>query len=266
MNILRRELAPIHAEGWSLIDTTAKEILAASLSARKFVDFDGPHGLAHAAVPTGRLKVVKETKGNELGFGLHQVQPLAETRVHFDLSIWELDNLMRGAKDIALDALIEACRTAAAFEESAVFDGLAEAGITGLHQAAASKPVALSLDCNALSDAVAEAQLRLLKAGAGGPANLVVNPAIGRFLNHSTPGGSLCELVAKQIGGSVITSQAVKDALLVCARGGDLVLTVGQDFAIGYRSHTTTAVNLFLTESFTFRAIAPEALVGFVLK
>jgi uncharacterized linocin/CFP29 family protein len=266
MNILRRELAPIPAEGWSLIDATAKETLAASLSARKFVDFDGPHGLAHAAVPTGRLTLVKETKGNELGYGLHQVLPLAETRVHFDLSIWELDNLIRGAKDIALDGLVQACRTAAAFEESAVFDGLEAAGITGLHQAAPGNPIALALECNAAADAVGEAQGRLLKAGVGGPAHLVVNPALCKFLNHSIPGGSLGQLIAQQIGGSVITSAAVKDALLVSARGGDLELSVGQDFAIGYRSHTTTTVNLFLTESFTFRVIAAEALVKFVVK
>lgn len=257
-------LAPIGAEGWSLIDAAAKETLSANLSARKFVDFDGPHGLAHAAVPTGRLSVVKETRGNELGYGLHQVLPLAETRIHFDLSIWELDNLSRGAKDIDLAPLVEACRNAAAFEETAVFDGLEAAGITGLHQVVAEQPIAL--ECDAVVDAVAEAQARLLKAGVCGPAHLVVNPDICMFLNHSAPGGSLRALIAKQVGGSVIASASVKDALLVAARGGDLELTVGQDFAVGYQSHTTTTVSLFLTESFTFRVIAPETLVGFVLK
>jgi uncharacterized linocin/CFP29 family protein len=42
-------------------------------------------------------------------------------------------------------------------------------------------------------------------------------------------------------------------------------LTVGQDFAIGYHDHTTTEVNLFITESFTFQVVAPEALVRFSL-
>jgi uncharacterized linocin/CFP29 family protein len=40
-------------------------------------------------------------------------------------------------------------------------------------------------------------------------------------------------------------------------------LTVGQDFAIGYHGHTAAEVNLYITESFTFRVIEPEAVVGF---
>jgi uncharacterized linocin/CFP29 family protein len=57
----------------------------------------------------------------------------------------------------------------------------------------------------------------------------------------------------------------VKDALLVASRGGDVELTVGQDFAIGYHSRTVAEISLFLTESFTFRVITPEALVGLTL-
>jgi uncharacterized linocin/CFP29 family protein len=51
----------------------------------------------------------------------------------------------------------------------------------------------------------------------------------------------------------------------VANRGGDLELTVGQDFAIGYHSHSANEISLFVTESFTFRVIAPEAIIGFKL-
>jgi len=266
MDILRRELAPISPEGWSLIDTTAKETLCANLSGRKFVDIDGPHGIAYAASPLGRLTVVKETSGKDLGYGIHRVQPLAETRVHFDLPIWELDNLARGAKDINLDALMAACRTAAAFEETAVFDGLEPAGIAGLHQAVAGHTLPLSLAADAITEEVREGQMELAAAGAAGPMNLVVNEAICKFLSHAIPGGVLRDIIEKQVGGSVIYSAAVKDAILVAGRGGDAVLTIGQDFAIGYHGHNVTTVNLFLAESFTFRVVTPEAMVGFTLR
>jgi uncharacterized linocin/CFP29 family protein len=265
MDILRRELAPISPEGWSLIDTTAKDTLSAKLSGRKFVNIDGPHGIAHAAAPLGRLKVIKDTSGKDLGYGVHSVLPLVETRVHFDLPIWELDNLARGAKDINLDSVIEACSTAAAFEEAAVFDGLEPAGIAGLHQAVAGHTVPLTLAADALIDAVREAQMQLIAAGVTGSLYLVANAAICKFLAHAIPGGVLHDIVEKQIGGSVIFSSSVKDALLVAGRGGDAELTVGQDFAIGYHGHNVTTVNLFLAESFTFRVVTPEALVGFVL-
>jgi uncharacterized linocin/CFP29 family protein len=44
-------------------------------------------------------------------------------------------------------------------------------------------------------------------------------------------------------------------------RGGDFELTVGQDFSVGYLSHTPSSVRLYLQESFTFRVLAPEAAV-----
>jgi uncharacterized linocin/CFP29 family protein len=51
--------------------------------------------------------------------------------------------------------------------------------------------------------------------------------------------------------------------MLLANRGGDLELTVGQDFSIGYHHHNSEEIFLFLTESFTFRVIAPEAIVWF---
>ena len=44
-------------------------------------------------------------------------------------------------------------------------------------------------------------------------------------------------------------------------RGGDSELVVGQDFSIGYQSHSATEVNFYITETFTFRVITPEAFV-----
>jgi uncharacterized linocin/CFP29 family protein len=38
---------------------------------------------------------------------------------------------------------------------------------------------------------------------------------------------------------------------------------LGQDISIGYSHHDSREIHLFMTESFTFRVIAPEALVGF---
>lgn len=63
----------------------------------------------------------------------------------------------------------------------------------------------------------------------------------------------------------MIYSELAQDAFLVAARGGDIELSVGQDLAIGYHSHSTEAINLFITESFTFRVIAPEAIIGYTL-
>jgi uncharacterized linocin/CFP29 family protein len=265
MNILRRELAPISPEGWGLIDAAAKEALQAKLSARKFVDIDGPHGFAHAAVGLGRLTVVAETGPKTLGYGIHQVLPLVETRIPFALPIWELDNLARGAKDVDLSPVLDASAAAADFEESAVFAGLEPAGIVGVQQAAKDSLLTMPLEPDAVIDAVSAAQTKLLKAGIVGAAHLVVSEAVGKYLARVTASGTLRAIVEKQIGASVIVSAFVTGALLVAARGGDLVLTLGQDFAVGYQGRDDTTVGLYLTESFTFRVVTPAAVVGFSL-
>jgi uncharacterized linocin/CFP29 family protein len=265
MDILRREIAPIEPVGWSLIDTAAKEALTARLSARKFADIDGPHGIDYAAEPLGRLKIVKEDAPGGLGYGIHQVLPLVEVRRFFDLPIWEMDNLVRGAADVNLDPLIAACRSAAEFEDAAVYDGLKPAGIVGLNQVAGEKNVPLKLTADGVVDAIGEAKHRLIEAGIDAAAHLVASPAVWKYLSRITPAGVLREVVEKQLGGSVVRSAAVKGALLVASRGGDAILTLGQDFAVGYHSHTATKVSLFLTESFTFRVATPEALVGFAV-
>ena len=243
MDLLRRELAPVSPEGWAQIDEIARQTLTANLSGRKFLDLAGPFGIDYAAVPLGRLSIPKNAKSEKVGYGIHQLLPLVETRVSFTLQTWELDNIERGAKDIALEALAAACREIAAFEEKAIYGGLVPASIVGLREIVEGKELPLRLDSDAFIEALAEAQARMLKDGVEGPADL-----------------------EKQLGGKVVYSEFVSDALLVAARGGDAELTIGQDLAIGYHGHTSTEVNFFLTESFTFRVIAPEAIRGFSLK
>jgi uncharacterized linocin/CFP29 family protein len=265
MNFLRRELAPISPQGWSAIDSMAKIALAANLSGRKFVDVDGPHGLDHACVPLGSIAMPEGQEGATVRYGVHQVLPLVETRADFNLSVWELDNLERGAKDLQLDALVNSCLEIATFEEKAIYEGFAPGDIVGLQQAVKGGKIPILLDVNAVVDAVSEAQVQMLKGGVKGPANLVVSPALWKFLNRCTAGGTLRSVIESQISGHVIYAEYVKDALLVASRGGDVELTVGQDFAIGYHSRTVAEISLFLTESFTFRVITPEALVGLTL-
>ncbi len=263
MDLLRRDLAPISPQGWSEIDSMAKETLVANLSGRKFIDVDGPHGIGHSCVTLGRLSIPKTQKGEKVGYGIHQVQPLVEGRVNFSLETWELDNIERGAKDIELDSLVAACREIAMFEEKAIYGGFDPGHITGLQKTVKGNEISLSLDMDSIVDAVSEGQTRMLKDGVKGPASLVVSAAIWKFLARTTPGGTLRSIVERQIAGPVIYSEFVKDAWLVSGRGGDLELTVGQDLAVGYHSHTAGEINLFVTESFTFRVIAPEVLVGF---
>jgi uncharacterized linocin/CFP29 family protein len=244
----------------------AKETLIANLSCRKFVDLDGPHGIDHTCINLGRLSVPKKQESGNVGYGIYQVQPLIEARVNFSLETWEMDNVERGAKDIRLDSLVTACREIALFEEKAIYNGFKPSAIVGLLDTVKGSELSMKLEMDSIVDAVSEGQTKLLEEGVDGPTNLVVNPKIWKFLARTTPGGTLRSILETQIGGNVIYAALPQDALLVAARGGDFELTVGQDLAVGYHNHSTTGINLFVTESFTFRVVTPEALIGFKLK
>ena len=68
------------------------------------------------------------------------------------------------------------------------------------------------------------------------------------------------------IGGNVLISHFNKNSFLLSERGGDYELVIGQDYTLGYDSHTTEKVKLFITGSFTFRVLSNEAIVVFSRK
>lgn len=265
MDILRREIAPVSASGWEMIDETARETLTANLSVRRFADVNGPFGIGFTGLNLGRLKIGKGDGKDGVQFGTYIIQPLVEARKSFSLKTWELDNLERGAKDIELESLVKACRSMAAFEENAVYRGLESAGIRGLAESAAGEPIAVRGEFKSILDGVLDAKNRMISEGIKGESNLVVNSDIWKILAQPAPGGSYRDAIEREIGGKVIFSSYVDGALLASARGGDLELVLGQDFAIGYHHHTSEEIFLFITESFTFRVITPEALVVFAL-
>ena len=65
----------------------------------------------------------------------------------------------------------------------------------------------------------------------------------------------------------IIWAPAVKGgAVLMSTRGGDYELTVGQDLSIGYASSDSKTVELYLTESFTFRVLEAKAAISICLR
>ena len=49
---------------------------------------------------------------------------------------------------------------------------------------------------------------------------------------------------------------------MLTTRGGDFALYLGQDISIGYLSHDTNSVELYLQESMTSLAFTSEAVVA----
>ncbi|HEY3593204.1 MAG TPA: family 1 encapsulin nanocompartment shell protein [Polyangiaceae bacterium] len=263
MDLLKRQLAPIMPEAWKAIDDEAKRVLKLNLAARKVVDFVGPHGWTFAAVNTGQLALLPEQPMPEVSAGIRVVQPLVEIRTPILLDIMELDSLARGAHNPDLGAVVRAAERIARTEDTAIFHGYGAGRIVGIVEASPHPPVPVSTIAD-WPRAIVMAKEVLRASGVGGPYALVLGPKAYDALSAASEDGyPLRKRIERGlIDGPIVWAPALEGAVLLSMRGGDFELTVGQDLSIGYAFHEKHSVELYLTESFTFRVLEGSAAIS----
>lgn len=262
MDLLKRELAPILPEAWSLIDAEATRVLRLNLAGRKVVDFKGPFGWTCGSVNTGRLRLLEQQPFEGVSAGIRIVQPLVEVRTPIVLDMLELDTVARGADDPDLSAVVRASEHIARVEDHAIFNGYPEASIAGIIPSSPHTPITVDRTA-AWPEAVVRAKEVLRTAGISGPYALALGPAAYDEISAASEDGyPLRKRIETQIlDRPLVWAPAIKGAVLVSVRGGDFELTVGQDLSIGYAHYQRSQVELYLTESFTFRVLEPAAAV-----
>jgi uncharacterized linocin/CFP29 family protein len=260
---LNRDLAPMSDAVWQRVEREARDVLKLQLAARRLVDFAGPLGWSHSAVDLGRVEPVSGFESSRAAFRRRVVRPLVELRVPFELERSELERIERGAASVDLDPLRDAAREFAAAEDSALFDGLPDAGIPGLIPDATHPGVALPDDPIELPGAVSEALEQLRQAGVGGPYGVALGPAAYAALARTVgPGGyPVMKHLQQLIDRPVVWAPSLRGGLAVSLRGGDFSMICGRDAAIGYLSHDDKQVSLYLEESFSAELNGPEAVV-----
>jgi uncharacterized linocin/CFP29 family protein len=174
-NVLRRNLAPLTDDAWQRIDDEVRDALTALLSARRIVDFRGPHGYTHSAESLGRLENIEDDEG--LSYGVRSVLPLTEVRAPFSLSIRELENIDRGALEVDLEPARDAAMRLAAFEERFVYSGFEPGRVQGISSRTPHPPLKLGPNADSYVSAVTQAMEVLVGAGVKGPYALVLAPA-----------------------------------------------------------------------------------------
>ncbi len=259
MDMLKRSLAPLTQEAWNEIESKAAEVLKTHLSARRVIKVEGPKGWNYNALPKGRLQLIEEKNG-EVCSGIYSVQPLVETRIVFELDRWEMDNIIRGAKDADLKPLEEAAEKIALFEESAIYNGYIDGQIEGLVEVA-SQELEFGDDANSIMESISKGMLLLKSAYAAGPYSLVVGDEGWKRINMVVNGYPLKKIIEELLGSEIIYAPTLEGALLLPYDHEDLEMTIGQDFSIGYEGHDLHKVRLFITESFTFRVMNPDLVI-----
>lgn len=264
MNHLHRELAPIDEAAWGEIEAEARRSLRHFLTARKLVDFSGPHGWDHSALGLGRVAAAADGPADGVEGSIRLAQPLAELRTPFTLEREEIDAVERGAPDADMDPVVDAARRAALAEDRLVFRGFAAAGVRGIVETTPHDPVTIDTDYSRYPNYVAIAVETLKRAGVAGPYAIALGPRCYTGVIETTEHGGypVLEHLRLIVEGPVLWAPAVDGAVVLSLRGEDFELVIGQDLAIGYLDHDAERVRLYLEESITFRAPSPEAAVA----
>lgn len=266
MDFLKRTIAPIPQEAWEELDEEATKVLKNALSGRKVVDFTGPKGWNYDALSEGTLDLVDGTPVDGVYYGTRKVTPMTEIRVPFKMPIWALDDIARGNKTVDHAPVQEAARKAAMFEDMAIYYGIEQAQMIGLLSDTDNKPLDMKLDDDAIVETLTKAIQVLKDANVDGPYALVAPYALWTKIESSAKGGyPLKKRVNKVVEKYVLSSQ-IDACFLISLRGGDNELVIGQDFSIGYQSTEGSDVNLYITETLTFKNYSPETTVAFKLK
>jgi len=262
VNHLLRTHAPVSDLGWKLLDAEAAQRVQPALGARKLVDFSGPLGWEHSATNLGRARPLAASAVEGVSATQRLVLPLVELRSSFRLERAELADADRGADDVDLGPLDNAAQRIARAENIAVFGGW-ETAIVGISQTTTHEKSSLG-ELENYPMRVATAVEQLLSSGVGGPYGLALGGREYRLvLGSSEPGGyPVLEHLQRILEGRVVWAPGVDGGVVVSLRGGDFLFESGQDLSIGYESHDTQTVTLYLEESFSFHVATPEAAVA----
>lgn len=265
MDYLNRAQAPLTAPLWQAIDRAAVTAASDLLTARRFLDLEGPYGVGLTAVEIGNdeLRVGDSAVGVERGdAALLLSRAIGVPMLHrpFRLSV---RRLAAGAivAPVNLTPVTDAAEAMARQEERLIYYGEPGVQLQGL---------LTSSDTHHLNsggwDDLEQALTVVLAAvnhldgdGFRGPYALVLSPVLYNGLFRRYAGtdmlqvehlGRLCRLGVFK---APITGGAVVDA-----RVGRLV--IGQDLQAGFASQTGTHYNLYLSESIVLLVEEPRAV------
>jgi uncharacterized linocin/CFP29 family protein len=263
MNHLLRELAPVSDAAWAEIEAEMTRSLRNFLAGRKVVDLTGPLGWEESAADLGQVDALPDPVTDGVDASVRVVQPFVELRTRFTMSRSELDSIDRGNKAPDLEAVIRAAQRAALAEDRAIFAGYPSGGIAGISTQTPHDRIAIDDDYEQFPRAVASAVALLRAAGVDGPFGVALGPRSYTNVVETTQHGGypVLEQLRLITGGPLVWAPAVDGSIVLSLRGGDFELLAGEDFSIGYTHHDAHTVDLFVEESMTFRAHAPEAAV-----
>lgn len=261
MDVLNRSVAPVDADLWNAIDEAATDAASAMLTARRFLDVEGPYGPGLTSIEVGNDGYCRTVGGDEAGAVVSRAVSVPMLRKSFKLSIRRLSAAAEHGQPLNLNPVEDAAEAMARREDEFVYYGNKDFGLEGLLTATGRKTHTAGdwtkVD-QALEDVV-EAVTRLDEGGFPGPYALALSPKLYNRLFRRYEGSDLLQLEhLKRVCTAGIFKAPIQGGVLVDSRVGPIVL--GQDLMAGYIGQDGIHHEFFLSASMVLRLDDPEAV------
>ncbi len=261
MDVLRRESAQLADRVWSALDQAVATAARHVMAARRVATFDGPRGWDYFAAPLGTMTACR-THDGKASVCVPEVVLLAEIRAEFSLPWPAIEAFERGGPTLDTGLAETAAREVALAEDRvALFGDPVGTGFLASKESPRLRAADWARPEHVLGDLL-KAVETLDKLGVPGPYEAILAP--GRYyayLRASEEGGYPTSRHLKEVLAGVHRCAVMADGgALFATRGGDFVLTVGGDLAVGYRSHDREALHLFCVETVAPQTLDPQAV------
>jgi len=260
MDYLRRNAAPLSERVWHALDEATAQAARHVMAARRIATFDGPRGWDHTATRLGTMTPC-QTREGRAAVCVPEVVLLSEVRVDFSLPWSSIEVFERGAPVLDTAPADSAAREGALAEDRIAFygDPVGNGFLTSRES-----PRVKAQDWSRPGQLVADL-LRAVETldalGIPGPYEAVLPIARYYAYLQADDSGYPAARQLKDVLAAVHRSTVITRAGAVFStRGGDFVLTVGGDLAVGYRLHDRDAVHLFCVETLAPQTVTPEAV------
>lgn len=261
MSDLGRNQAPIGADIWQAIDAAAVSAARDLLTARRFIEVEGPFGVGLTAIEVGDEETWPQPQPGQADLVMGRALSVPMLRQSFRLSIRRVAAHRRNGQPLVLTEVQDAAEAVARREEAVLYYGQGGAVLRGLLTAEGRNHVDGG-DWSALDRALADvlaAVNRLDTAGFRGPYALALAPGLYNGLFRHYAGTDLLQV--EHLGRLCtlgIFKAAIDGGVVVDPRVGSLV--IGQDLVAGYERQDGVHYHLFLTESLVLRLDEPGAI------
>jgi uncharacterized linocin/CFP29 family protein len=261
MDTLNRDRAPFPAEIWQMIDEAAASAAKDQLTARRYLDLEGPFGVGLTTIEVGNDDYCRQPGPDEAGAIIGRAIPLPMLRKSFQLSIRRVSAYVQNGQPLDLSPAQDAAEAVANREEEMVYSGQPSMGLHGLLTIEGHQQVPGSdwtAPDRALQNVLAAAT-RLDESGYRGPYALALSPPLYNNLFRLYPGSDIMVLEhLRRLCTAGIYKTAITGGVLVDTRAGALIL--GQDLQSGYSSQDGVHYQLYVSESIVLRVDEPKAI------